>query len=191
MLRIAYLIGPTGSGKTYITNKLRGSSHIITADAIQHWTAVRLCPFLTSGAFDWRLWKLLLKHCDVRNAIQLTFRERNLIPSDNLRPILAEGAILGLSDFRHAFAEALKNEGLSIGEERVFWLDPKAPVLLSRVKERGRPNQSDYNLKKAEDSRRWFAKEVGELDCLRFDKSDDILSALRGYFDVTLRDSKY
>jgi hypothetical protein len=184
MTKIAYIVGVTGAGKGHVADSLNSVSHVITVDGIQHFAGTRLAPFSIAGAvWNWEFWRSLLKHNDVPSAIQLAIENRHPGSLNDGIPIVAEAAILAMDDWRKAFAEALHRIDVTVDNEAIFWLDPPVEQLLLNIQTRDRPNQRDFDQKKAEDSRQWYRSQAKHLLHCRYESAETVTAAVQRFFD--------
>lgn len=81
------------------------------------------------------------------------------------------------------FRQALEDCGISIANEKMFWLDPPNEILLSRVQKRGILKQQKINFEKAQVLFRKMAKKhINE----RYDDSEILIRKLSEYFAVSI-----
>lgn len=186
MVKIAYLTGVSGAGKSYISRLLAKSVYVVSVDPISQRSALRVCPFLRSGIGSWQLWQTLFQFSDRRTialAIATTLKELNTLPSSSSQSILVEGAILALDEWRLVFRQALEDCGISVVNEKLFWLDPPTEILLSRIQKRGIIKQQKINFQKAQVLFNKMAKQhINE----RYDNSEILIHKISEYFAVSM-----
>ena len=188
MGKLACLIGVSGAGKGFVVEKMlreNGGFEIITGDIVLHHAAIRLCPYLKPvHAWDWELWKLLVRDCDVRSAMRRTILDLvgcGSISAPSDKPLLAEATLFGMKSLRVDFQFALQKAGFDISESRVFWLDVSPKLVLEQIRKRDR--QNERMIDEAEVDRR--VKQYADTDPGADDRSDDgekVASAIREFF---------
>lgn len=147
MAKIAYVIGKRGAGKGHLAEQFANSATVIEIDSLLRRAATRLCPFVKGDCvWKWELWRVLLSHAHVQPAIQYALTDTLVTDLGTGRPIVAEGSILWMDNFRQVFAQALRECAVTLSEERVFWLDPPAEEVLKHIKQRNLPNERHYDL---------------------------------------------
>lgn len=189
MSRIAYLIGIPGAGKSEITETLKRRIGeplgIITGNHLLHWVAVRLCPYIKPGHnWDWELWVALARNCDLRSAFRRAILDlvncQAFPPPAPDRILLAEATILGLSQVREPFEEAMNDAGFSASASRVFWLDVSPETVMERVRERGRTNERWIDMAEVERRHRQYVNCDPKAD-FRSPDSGETASAIREF----------
>jgi hypothetical protein len=188
-MRIAYLIGIPGTGKSLVAKKLlesnAGRIQVMCGDHVLHWTAVRLCPYLKPGhAWDTEFWRVMVRNTDLVSAFRRTIMDmincKGIPGPETGTRFLAEATLLGDSDLRSVFHDALKQAGYAFAESRVFCLDVPPDEVLRRIKQRGRENEAW--IKEAEITRRHADYEPMMASAeVRSADSVQIESAIRTY----------
>ena len=181
MAKLAMLLGTTGCGKGWVTDRLASNPQILVIDLIREDAINYLCRDLHPGVIHrWEIWECLLRYFDVVPAIVMGIKNRNGELHDG-QPILAEGCLLAHAGFRAKFMEAIESLGCRFSQTKTFFLDPPAQRVYENVMRRGRANQQDYSIEKARESVKWYRQQVLEPSVHRIDDSQQMVDAIDCY----------
>lgn len=162
MSKVAYLVGPTGAGKNFVTKQFASSATVISIDEHIRPIAEELCPYLRERQQqEQSLWKALVTHCDAPAGIAKVLQRRDAVPAVN-RCVLIEGEMLCYEFFFDGFKTALELCGITADAEEVFWLEPPVDVHLKQIHQRGVLEQREWSSAEVEDWRRRYRAYLNE-----------------------------
>ena len=92
--------------------------------------------------------------------------------------------MLAHAGFHAAFVGFLAELGFRSDETKVLWLDPEPDVVLKNIldPERGREDQKDYRLDKANRAVNWYRGEAANIDCQRVTNAADAVKQIDAFF---------
>ena len=128
MARVAYLIGVSGSWKTYVGKQLQNDVKVIEVDGLRDQAVNRLFFRNKPSGDEWERCDYLLANPKLPSEFRAILSESR-VPDHG--PILAEGISLGHDRWRDAFRTALISLGVTIPAqgERLFWIHPPPEVV--------------------------------------------------------------
>ena len=159
MTKVAYLIGPSGSGKGYIAARVKEDARAIEVDRLRDKAERQLHVHYRRLPDEWRRCDNLLRTKKVPSELSAVLAELQPPLSDE-RSLLAEGISLGHDCWREAFRTALVCRGITITDERVFWVDPPAEVIWRNRQQRGREDQRNETLETVREHRDYYAERL-------------------------------
>lgn len=183
MTKLAYLIGVSGSGKGYIAHRLQRLQEelqVVPCDCVRD-MAARVLPRDENAPSDaWARWDWFLRTSDVASALSAVLWKHGPKLAD-ARPVLAEGFDLGHDGFRGALRDALVLQGMTITDERVFWIDPAPEAVWEQRQRRARLRQSSESVETVRLHCRWYRERVSYELIQRHEDPQEVIRAIRNF----------
>ena len=180
MTRLACLFGVSGCGKGYIAERFERDVQVIPGDRLRDEAARRLSPQRNGPSDPWKRWDYYLRTFDVPSTFSAILAERRP-PLSNDRPVLAEGFNLGHDAWREAFRAALMAQGITISEDRSFWIDPPAALIWKNRQRRGRKAQRKESLETVRQHRDCYREWVSHHSSCRYDDAEQAIQTIREF----------
>jgi hypothetical protein len=180
MPKVAYLTGASGSWKSYIAQRLQVDARVIEVDRLRDKTESQLLVHYSRFPDEWRRCDNLLRSKKAPSELSAVLAGLQPPLSDE-RPLLAEGISLGHDGWRKAFRTALVCQGITIIDERVFWIDPPAKVLWNNRQGRGREDQRDETLETVREHRDYYAERLSHDLMSRHEDRGEAIRAIREF----------
>ena len=169
-MKLAMLLGCSGSEKGYVTSHLKQPHQIITVDLIRSDALKPLQAFLIRKEWHrWGVWDALIPNFDVVPALAAAIKER--YPTLNCdTAIVAEGGLLAHELFRFAFLGSLHQIDLQIAHKRIYWIDPAPEEVYENRKRRHRERRADRNvsIERVRGEIAHYAPHAKRSGCVRF-----------------------
>ena len=179
MTKVAYVFGFSGSGKCYIAKTLQ-DMQVIEVDDLRDIAARRFSPHDTGLWRKWERRRDLFRTPDITSKFSQILAEHWHELSGE-RPILAEGFDLGHDDWRKAFRAALELRGITITDERKFWIHPPAEVVLKNRRDRDREDQRSETLEDVCQHGNWYHERVSHHSNCRYEDAKEAILAIRQF----------
>ena len=180
VMKLAMLIGGSGTGKGYIVEQLHQPHQRIVVDHVRRDVLVPLRPVLSGDECNqWPVWDALIPHFDVVPAMAKTIA--TLYPKlDSNTPIVAEGGLLAHTPFRYAFLSALARLQYHITIDCKFWIDPDPQQILENRRKRSerRKSDRDVTIEEVRSAVMWYRSVAGQLDSHRFHDAASAAAAI-------------
>lgn len=180
MARVAYLIGVSGSWKTFIGKQLPKAVKVIKADSLRDKAVNRLFSHNKPRGDEWERCDHLLGNPGLPGEFSAILSDLQL--SDD-RPILAEGISLGHDRWREAFRTALASVGITIAPqgERLFWIHPPPEVVWHNRLHRDRRGQRAESLDEVRQHCETYHKWVQRHSSFLYKDPDEVTQAIKEF----------
>lgn len=178
------MTGVTGSGKSVVARHFSDRATVLHVDLVQRVAGDVLAGDSDSeDVWSWEWWRSRMDQPNFAEAIRSGLIELNpKLDVKTVSCLIAEGTILGLAMWRNAFISALRDFGVVPVATTLIWLDPPPRVLMEQIIQRGRQNQRDYTLDRAERSQAWFVREADIEGAIRLQSPDEVSRVIDEFF---------
>jgi len=178
--KVAYLIGVSGSGKGYIACRLEDDVQVIKADRLRDKAEHRLSIHYSHLPDEWTRCDNLLRRGNAAREFSAILAALRL-PLSRDPPLLAEGISLGHDRWREALRTALVCQGITITDERVFWIDCNPELVWKYRQERGRKGQRNETVEEVREHRDYYHERVSHHLICRYEDTLEAIRAIRGF----------
>jgi hypothetical protein len=183
-LKILFLAGESGTGKTTIGRSLEAYGLLLHADLITKRAGPHYFPGQQDNFCRWSLWTPELgdtaKHDLLLDSFRQSMIERRGGEIDGTRNLVIEGAVVGHLVFRSLMLIVLDRE-FSIrchdADVATFWLDPSDAIVLRNINERSRPQERAVTMEHVKQRRSRYSAMLAGQPVIRFESSSACTAA--------------